>query len=70
MMYFILYLITIIIAYIIMRYLVISKKYGFNDDPQIVSCIISLFWPCFLIIFGISECGDYIDSFIKKKVNG
>ena len=69
-MYFILYFITIIIAYIIMRYLVISKKCGFADDPQIVTCLLSMFWPVFLVMIGISECGDYIDSFIKKKVNG
>jgi len=68
-MYWILYFITFIISYIILRYLVISKKCGFIDDPQLVTFLLALFWPVFLSIIGISECGNYIDNFIKSKLN-
>ena len=68
-MYWILYFITIIISYIILRYLVITKKYGFSDDPQVVTLLMSIFWPVFLFVIGISECGNYIDKFIKLKLN-
>ena len=64
-MYWILYFITIIISYIILRYLVITEKYGFMDDPQLVTLLMSIFWPVFLFVIGISECGNYIDNFIK-----
>ena len=68
-MYWVLYFISIFIVYIILRYFVISKKYGFIDDPQLVTLLISLFWPIFLVINGIAKCGDYIDKFIKLKLN-
>ena len=67
---FIVYLISVIIAYIILRYLVINKKFGMSDDPQIVSCLVAICWPIVLVIFGISELGDYIDRKIKSKING
>ena len=67
---FIVYLISVIIAYIILRYLVINKKFGMDDDPQIISCLVAIFWFIVLVIFGISELGDYIDRKIKSKING
>lgn len=68
-MYWILYFISVFIVYIILRYLVISNKYGFIDDPQIITFLLSLFWPIFLVIFVVAKCGDYIDKFIKSKLN-
>lgn len=69
--WFITYIITIIIAYIIARYFVISGKGCVaNDDPQIVSCIVAIFWPITIFFYLLFMFGDFIDKTIKKKVNG
>ena len=71
MVWLILYIIIVIIAYILQRYLVISGKgYICNDDPQGISFIVAVFWPVMLLILSIWKVGEYIDKVIKSKVNG
>ena len=57
------YSIIAFIFYIILRYRVISKK---NDDPIIVSLVLSIFWPCQLIICIFYYIIIIIESLLNK----
>ena len=60
------YLISILIAYIIFRFINIKRN---GDEPQGVSLVISLFWPIIIImcmIMYIGKCIDYVIKFLLK----
>ena len=57
------YLIIIFITYIILRYKTIS---GDNDDPLIITLIVSVIWPLFLITYILFYCFRYLDILLRK----
>lgn len=69
-MILILYILTIIVAYLILRYIVIKKKCGMTDEPQGVSLMIAFMWPFVLVVIIFFKLGEIIDNIIKSKVNG
>ena len=60
---FYIYLIIIFITYIILRYKTIS---GDNDDPLIITLIVSVIWPLFLITYILIYFFRYLDILLRK----
>ena len=62
------YLISILIAYIILRFINIKNN---GDDPQAISFIIATFWPTIIILYILYYIGKTIDYIIKflLKIN-
>ena len=62
------YLITILIAYIILRFINIKGK---GDEPQGVSLFMAFFWPTIIIFYIFYIIGKFIDYCIKfiLKIN-
>ena len=60
---FYIYLIIIFITYIILRYKTISKD---NDDPFIITLIVSVIWPLCLITYILIYCFKYLDILLMK----
>lgn len=60
---FYIYLIIIFITYIILRYKTISED---NDDPLIITLIVSVIWPLCLIMYILMYCFRYLDILLRK----